>query len=100
MLTVKGVNVFGGAIRSHLQQFVPRITGHMRIIKEDSSHRVTQLKVRIEYAAGMENTLDALAKEIQASMRTELRVSPEIEWTSPESLERHARKPPLFEKRY
>ncbi|MBN2570091.1 MAG: phenylacetate--CoA ligase family protein [Deltaproteobacteria bacterium] len=100
MLTVKGVNVFGGAIRSRLQKFVPRVTGHMRIIKEDPSHRVTQLKLRVEYASGMENQLDGLAKEIRDYMRAELRVSPEIEWTPPDSLDRPARKPPIFEKRY
>ncbi|MCD6570675.1 MAG: phenylacetate--CoA ligase family protein [Deltaproteobacteria bacterium] len=100
MLTVKGVNVFGGAILRTLQKLVPKVTGHMRIIKEDPSHRITKLKLRVEYAAGMEDKLDDLANEIRQVMKTELRVSPEIEWTAPESLDRPARKPPLFEKRY
>jgi phenylacetate-CoA ligase len=100
MLTVKGVNVFGGAILKAMQQFVPKITGHMRIIKEDPSPKVANLKMRVEYSAGMENSLDDLAKEIKQFLKTQLRVNPEIEWTAPESLGRPARKPPLFEKRY
>jgi phenylacetate-CoA ligase len=100
MLTVKGVNVFGGAIKATVQQFAPKVTGHMRIIKEDPSHRVKQLKLRIEYGAGTENNLEELGKEIVAKLKSELRVSPEIEWVEPEGLGRPIRKPPLFEKRY
>lgn len=100
MITVKGVNVFGGAVMTTIRELMPRVTGHMRIIKEDPSPRVTQLKLRIEYAPGMENNLDDLALEVKRVMREKHRVTPEIEWTPPESLERPARKPPIFEKRY
>ena len=30
MITVKGVNVFGGAIIQTMREFIPRVTGHMR----------------------------------------------------------------------
>lgn len=100
MITVKGVNVFAGAIHKTLQKFLPRVTGHMRVIKEDPSARITQLKLKLEYGAGMEGNLEELGKEIRNTMKTELRVSPEFEWVKPETLERPIRKPILFEKRY
>ena len=100
MLTVKGVNVFGRVIKECLQKFAPRVTGRMRIIKEDPSPRVTTLKLRVEYGAGMEGKLDELAEEIKSTMKLELRVNPQIEWTAPGSLQTASHKQPLFEKRY
>jgi len=101
MITVKGVNVFAGAIHKTLQRFVPRVTGHMRVIKEDPSHRVTQLKLIIEYGQETrQDQLEELGKDIRQTMKMELRISPEFEWVKPESLERPLRKPILFENRY
>ncbi len=101
MLTVKGVNVFGRTIKEALQKFVPRVTGRMRIIKEDPSPRLTVLKLRVEYGPDMDKAqLDELASEIKSMMKTELRVNPEIEWAEPESLQTASHKQPLFEKRY
>ena len=53
MITVKGVNVFGRVIKETLQKFVPRVTGRLRIIKEDPSPRVTTLKLSVEYGTDM-----------------------------------------------
>ena len=100
MITVKGVNVFAGVIHKALQQFVPRVTGHMRVVKEDPSARLTTLVLRLEYGEGMANNLEALGNEIVQVMRSSLRVSPQFEWVPPETLERPIRKPILFEKRY
>ena len=100
MVTVKGVNVFGRAIRETLQRLVPKVTGLMRIIKEDPSPRMTVLKLKVEYAADMAGRLDELAGELKALMKSELRINPDIEWTEPESLQTQLHKQPLFEKRY
>jgi len=100
MVTVKGVNVFGRVIKQALQKYVPRITGRMRIIKEDPSPRITTLKLRLEYAPDMKDKLDELAQEIRSGMKAELRVSPQIEWAEPDSLKSATHKEPLFEKRY
>lgn len=95
------MNVFGRVIKEALQKFVPRVTGRLRIIKEDPSPRVTKLKLRVEYGADMNpNGLEDLAQEIKSAMKTGLRVNPEIEWTEPESLQTASHKQPLFEKRY
>ncbi len=98
MITVKGVNVFAGAIHKKLQQFTPRVTGHMRVIKDDPSPRITKLVIKLEYGEGMENKLEELGKEIKNVMKSELRISPTFEWVPPETLERPIRKPILFEK--
>jgi phenylacetate-CoA ligase len=101
MITVKGVNVFGRTIKETLQKFTPRVTGRMRIIKEDPSPRVTTLKLRVEYGAGISETqLDELEQEIRTVMKSELRVNPQIEWAEPESLQTASHKQPMFEKRY
>jgi len=100
MLTVKGVNVFAGAIHAALQKFSPRVTGHMRIVKEDPTSRVTKLKMIVEYGEGMAERLEPLEKEIRQTLKSELRVSPQFEWVPPNTLERPIRKPILFEKRY
>ncbi len=101
MVTVKGVNVFAGAIHKTLQQLVPRITGHLRIIKESPSPRLTRLRLKIEYGEGVTTEqLEGLGQEIRQLLKTTLRVSPECEWVPPGTLERPVRKPILFEKRY
>jgi len=100
MITVKGVNVFGRVIREALQQFVPRVTGRMRIIKDSPSPQMVTLKLRVEYAHGMEDRLEDLSREIRQVMKTDLRVTPEIEWAKPETLKVDYHKEPLFEKRY
>ncbi len=103
MVTVKGVNVFAGALHKTLQTFAPKVTGHMRIIKEDASHRIVNLKLKVEYSKEFGNDkdkLENLAKEIRSTMKEKHRVSPEVIWVEPESLERPLRKPILFEKNY
>jgi len=100
MITVKGVNVFAGAIHKKLQQFVPRVTGHMRVIREDPSPRITKLIIKLEYGEGMKDKTEELGREIKSVMKTELRISPTFEWVPPETLERPLRKPILFEKKY
>ncbi len=100
MLTVKGVNVFAGAIHAAIQRFAPRITGHMRVIKESPSPRITELKMIVEYGEGMKEQVEQLGKEIKATLKSELRISPKFEWVAPNTLERPIRKPILFDKRY
>jgi phenylacetate-CoA ligase len=100
MLTVKGVNVFAGAIHALLQRFVPRVTGHMRVIKNDPSPRLTELIMIVEHGEGMKDRVEEIGKDIRATLRSELRISPKFEWVAPNTLERPIRKPILFEKRY
>ncbi len=100
MITVKGVNVFGGNLLDTIRSLAPKVTGHMFIIRESSSPRITQLKLIIEWGQGMGDNLDDLTQEVIALCKAKHRVSPEIEWVAPETLKRFDRKTPVFEKRY
>ncbi len=101
MLTVKGVNVFGGALITAVRKEMgEKLTGHLFIIKESPSPKVVDLKLSVEYAPGQENNLDKLAEEIKQICKANFRCSPTVEWAKPETLPRYARKTPAMLKRY
>lgn len=54
----------------------------------------------VEYGEGMKEQVEQLGKEIKATLKSELRISPKFEWVAPNTLERPIRKPILFDKRY
>jgi phenylacetate-CoA ligase len=101
MLTVKGVNVFGAVLLENIRKAVgEKVTGHMFIIRESSSPKITDLKVIAEYAPGQEGNLEQLQKEISNYCKAHVRCNPTIEWAEPETLPRYARKTPVMMKRY
>jgi phenylacetate-CoA ligase len=102
MLKVKGVMVYPAAIDGFINGFCPRVTGEFRIVLEDKPPRVVPpLKLRIEYGQDVApDQLPALAGEIEEKMRARLRVTPQIEWLPPYTLERSSGKTNLFERRY
>lgn len=102
MLKVKGVMVYPAAIEGVIAGFVPRVTGEFRIVLTEAPPRVVPpLKLRIEHGADVEQgALDTLAAEIDAAMRSRLKISPSIEWLPPFSLERAMGKTQLFQRDY
>jgi phenylacetate-CoA ligase len=102
MLKVKGIMVYPSHIKGVINDFVPRVTGEMRIILDEKPPRVAPpLKIRVEHAAGVSGVqLDALAKEISDSMSKRLKINPQIIWAEPGSLERSTYKGQVFEKTY
>ena len=103
MLIVKGINVYPAAVKNVLASFIPRVTGHMRIILEKPGPRVDPpLKIKVEYGEGLEHhTLQTLKVDIEQKMSEILRFRPDIEVLPPESLERDPRKKgKLIEKLY
>ncbi|NNE40781.1 MAG: AMP-binding protein [Marinicaulis sp.] len=102
MLKVKGVMVYPAAIEGVIASFAPRVTGEFRIVLTEQPPRVTPpLKVKVEYGEDVpESELALLAKEIEASMRSRLKVSPEITWAKPFSLDRTVGKTQFFERNY
>ncbi len=90
MLIVKGVNLFPNAVRNLLEGFVPRVTGHFRIVLRRPGPKVDPpLRIRVERAEGVEGeALRVLEAEIVEAMRSSLRVRPAIEWVPPGSLPR------------
>jgi phenylacetate-CoA ligase len=102
MLIVKGSNVYPAAIKDVVSSFIPRVTGEMRIVLEVPPPRVVPpLKVKIEYGKDIEkHQLPDLEKEIKTAMSHHIKLTPEIIWVQPNTLERSLRKTPLFEKAY
>jgi phenylacetate-CoA ligase len=102
MLKVKGVMVYPSHIKGVINEFVPRVTGEMRIILDEKPPRVVPpLKIRIEHAEGLSGAdLTALESEIVDAMSKRLKVNPKILWSEPGSLERSHYKGQVFEKTY
>ncbi len=102
MLKVKGVMVYPAAIDGVIASFAPRVTGEFRIVLTERPPRVVPpLKLRVEHGQGVKaGELDALAAEIEAAMRSRLRISPRIIWVPPFSLERASGKTKFFEREY
>jgi phenylacetate-CoA ligase len=102
MLKVKGIMVYPSHLKGVINQFVPRVTGEMRIILDDRPPRVVPpLKLRIEYGKGVgASELQILEKQIIESMSDRLKITPKILWAEPGSLERSHYKGKVFEEAY
>ena len=102
MLKVKGVMVYPSHIKGVINEFVPKVTGEMRIILDEKPPRVVPpLKIRVEHAEGLsEEQVNALGHEISEAMSKKLKISPSILWAEPGSLERSHYKGQTFEKTY
>jgi phenylacetate-CoA ligase len=102
MLKVKGVMVYPSHIKGVVNEFVPRVTGELRIVLDEKPPRVVPpLKIRIEHAAGIQGQdLEKLEKEIIEAMSRRLKISPQILWAEAGSLERSHYKGQVFEKLY
>ena len=102
MLKVKGVMVYPSHIKGVINEFVPRVTGELRIILDEKPPRVVPpLKIRVEHAEGLsEEQVNALGNEIVETMSKKLKISPSIIWAEPGSLERSHYKGQTFEKTY
>jgi phenylacetate-CoA ligase len=102
MLKVKGVMVYPANIKGVINDFLPRVTGEIRIVLDEKPPRVVPpLKLRVEHAAGIEGSgLAALENEIMEAMSKRLKINPQIIWAEPGSLERSHYKGKVFEKLY
>lgn len=102
MLKIKGVMVYPSHIKGVINEFVPKVTGEMRIVLDEKPPRVVPpLKIRIEYARGVtEVERIALEQEIVAAMSKRIKINPKVLWAEPGSLERSHYKGKVFEKTY
>jgi phenylacetate-CoA ligase len=101
MLIVKGVNVFPAAVKNLVAAFAPEVTGEIRIVLDEPPPRIVPpLKVRIEHGEAVgADRFPSLAQEIVAKLSSSIRISPEIEFVAPGTLER-GMKTALLEHRY
>ena len=72
MLIVKGVNVYPAAIRNIVTEFIPEVTGEMRILLDNPPPRVIPpLKLKIEHGKAVgQAELAALAERIGTASTT------------------------------
>jgi phenylacetate-CoA ligase len=102
MLKVKGVMVYPSHIKGVINEFVPRVTGEVRIILDEKPPRVVPpLKLRVEHAQGISGAeLKQLENDIIGVMSRRIKINPQIIWAEPGSLERSTYKGKVFEKLY
>lgn len=102
MLIIKGANVYPSTIKKVIANFIPKVTGEIRIVLDTPPPRVVPpLKVKIELGLNFnKNYLSELEERIKSSLHSEARVTPEIIWCEPGTLEKALTKTPLFEKQY
>ncbi len=102
MLIVKGANIYPAAIKTTIAKFFPEVSGEIRIILDQPPPRVVPpLRIRVEHGANVDQEgLKELEAKIKKALSEEVRVTPEIVWCSPGTLEKATTKTPLFEKTY
>ena len=102
MLKVKGVMVYPSHIKGVINDFLPQVTGEIRIVLDEKPPRVVPpLKIKVEHAEGIEGgKLEALEKQIVEAMSRRLKINPKVLWEKPGALERSHYKGQAFEKTY
>lgn len=102
MLIVKGTNVYPAAIRAVINEFIPEVTGQMRIVLTEPPPRVEPpLVVRIERGPEeRDGNLENLGARIRRALHDRVHMTPQIEWVENGVFERSVTKTPMFERRY
>lgn len=102
MIKVKGVNVFPGAVKGVIQEFVPETTGEMRIVLPHPGPAYGEnITIKIEHGEEVtEDRLKALEERICKQIREQLVFTPKIAWVPAGTLERSRYKVTYFEKAY
>jgi phenylacetate-CoA ligase len=98
MLIVRGVNVFPSAVREVVGEFVPRVSGHIRVRpRAPGVKQEPPLPVTVELARGAQPA-PALADAIRARLRDVLVVQTQVELVPWGSLRRSDYKSTLVER--
>jgi len=102
MLIVRGVNVYPSSIKQIISEFLPDVTGEIRIVLKEKPPRVTsKLAVRVEMSDSMDEAGRAGLKErIEQRILAILRVRAEVMPVEPMSLQRAAVKSTIFDREY
>lgn len=98
MLIVKGVNIFPSAVQNIVAEFVPDVTGAMRIELDRPPPLVTPpMLLKAEHGPGLSPTeIENLATRIELRVRTMLNVRPKVVLVPPGTLGRSMRKTALL----
>jgi phenylacetate-CoA ligase len=97
MLLVRGINVFPSAVRDVVASFVPRTTGHMRIVLDRPGPLVSPpLRVVVEAGRGD----DALRSELVATIKSRLSFTADVTLVDEGAIPRTALKTQYIHKAY
>src|SRR5690625_1091887 len=90
MLIVKGANVYPSAIKKVISNFIPDVTGEIRIVLNSPPPRVDPpLRIKIEHGFNVDkNLLISLEERIKNALHTEARLTSGIIWCAPRTLEK------------
>jgi len=102
MLIVKGVNLYPMALKKVIIEFVPRVSGEVRILLDAPGPKV-EPPLRIQVECGPEtgaSDLPQLDTDLKDRMRGLLRITPEIEFVPPDTFQMTEQKTKLVVKRY
>ncbi len=102
MIIVKGTNIYPAAIKKSIAQFIPEITGEMRVVLNTPPPRIVPpLELKLEYGINTEQKdLSDLEERIKKALSFEVKVNPKIVWVEPKALEKSLAKTPVFENNY
>lgn len=102
MLNVRGIKVYPTGIKNVVANFIPRVTGEMRVVLDAPGPKVEPpLQLRIELGPGLDlDSRDSLRVELENRIHGLLKVRCEVTLVPPESLERSTLKGKLIEKTY
>lgn len=102
MLNVRGIKIYPTGIKNVVANFIPRVTGEMRVVLDAPGPKVEPpLKVKIEHGPNLDSgSREALKAELENRIHGFLKVRCEVTLVPPESLERSTLKGKLVEKAY
>ena len=102
MLIVKGVNIYPSAVKDIILDFIPEVTGEMRIVLDTAPPKVIPpLRLKIEHGHAIStDDLQGLGDKIKSSLHNKIKVRPDIEFVPPGTFPKSNRKTDIFEKKY
>lgn len=102
MLLVRGINVFPSAVRDVVASFVPKTTGHIRIVLDRPGPLVSPpLPVEVEVATGVAAAEhDALRDQVAGAIKAKLNFTPEVRLVAEGVLPRTSLKTQYIRKAY
>jgi phenylacetate-CoA ligase len=103
MLLVRGINVFPSAVRDVIASFVPRTTGHMRIVLDTPGPLVSpplRIEAEVGSALGAPDARDALRDQLVATIKSRLSFTADVVLVEDGAIPRTALKTQYIHKAY
>ncbi|MBT7261053.1 MAG: AMP-binding protein [Desulfobacula sp.] len=94
MLIIKGVNVYPEAVKTAILKFRPKVTGFFQILLNKPGPLVEPpLNIMLEYDKSVSKAeLPLLEEKMLSLFKEEVRIAPQLEWVSAETLPREMKK--------